>query len=93
MGLKKLLEKLGDILDPAVEIRKKQRKTLKAILKELKIKEKAVKQKLEATDDDRKRDRLQKELDIIHMQRMKGISAMRGEDKEDNDSDDVQKSD
>jgi hypothetical protein len=79
MGLKKLLNKLGDMLDPAVELRKKHRKKLKAILKELKTKEKALKQKLESTDDERKRDRLQKELDLVHNQRMKGINAMRNE--------------
>lgn len=79
MGLKKLLNKLGDLLDPAVELRKKHRKKLKAILKELKTKEKALKQKLESTDDEHKRDRLQKELDLVHKQRMKGVSAMRGE--------------
>jgi len=77
MGLKKLLNRLGDMLDPAVELRKKKRKKLKAILKELKNKEKALKQKLESTDDERKLDRLRKELDIVHSQRMKGVSAMR----------------
>lgn len=79
MGLKKLLSKLGDMLDPAVELRKKHRKKLKAILKELKSKEKALKEKLESTDDERKRDRLQKELDLVHSQRMKGINALRSE--------------
>lgn len=77
MGLKKLLDKLGDMLDPAVEIRKKHRKKLKAILKELKEKEKKLKEKLQSTDDERKRDRLQKELDIVHSQRMKGVGALR----------------
>jgi predicted nucleic acid-binding Zn-ribbon protein len=91
MGLKKLLDKLGGMLDPAVVKRKKYRKQLKAILKELKTREKALKQKLEATDDDRKRDRLQKELDIIHNQRLKGVNALRG-GGEDDISDDIQKS-
>ncbi|MCG6939268.1 MAG: hypothetical protein LJE83_13995 [Gammaproteobacteria bacterium] len=78
--MKKLLDKLGDLLDPAVEKRKKHRKQLKSILKELKSREKALQQKLETTGDERKRDRLQKELDIVHKQRMKGISAMRSGD-------------
>lgn len=81
MGLDKLLNKLGDLLDPAVELRKKKRKKLKAILKELKSKEIALKQKLESTNDKRKRDRLRKELDIVHSQRKKGVSALRSEDK------------
>jgi len=90
MGMKKLLDKLGSLLDPAVEKRKKYRKELKSILKELKSREKALQQKLEKTDDERKRDRLQKEMDIIHKQRMKGVSAMRG--GEEVSSDDKQKS-
>jgi Skp family chaperone for outer membrane proteins len=85
MGLKKLLNKLGDMLDPAVELRKKHRKKLKAILKELKTKEKALKEKLESTDNERKRDRLQKELDIVHKQRMKGVNAMRNDGNNDKD--------
>jgi Skp family chaperone for outer membrane proteins len=87
MGLKKLLDKLGDMLDPKVEMRKKQRKKLKAILKELKTKEKALKAKLESTDDRRKRDRLQRELDIVHSQRKKGVNAMRGKSGSDSKDD------
>ncbi len=79
MGLKKLLNKLGDLLNPAVELRRKHRKKLKEILKELKSREKALKAKLESTDDERKRDRLQKELEIVHGQRMKGVNAMRSD--------------
>lgn len=77
MGLKKLLNKLNDMLDPAVEKRKKHRKKLKSILKDLKEKETALKEKLADTEDSRKLDRLQKELDIVHAQRMKGIEALR----------------
>ena len=77
MGLKKLLNKLGDMLDPAIVLRKKQRKKLKAILKDLKVKETELKGKLKSTDAARKRDRLQKELGIVHNQRMKGVSALR----------------
>ena len=77
MGLKKLLNQLGDMLDPAVVLRKKQRKKIKAILKDLKAREKGLLRKLESTDAARKRDRLQKELGIVHSQRMKGVSALR----------------
>jgi Skp family chaperone for outer membrane proteins len=83
MGLKKLLHKLGDMLDPAVEKRKKYRKELKAILKQLKAKEHALKKKLESAKDDYKRERLQKELDIVHSQRMKGVNALRSEGNHD----------
>jgi hypothetical protein len=77
MGLQKLLNNLGDMLDPAVVLRKKKRKKLKAILKELKARERELMRKLESTDAERKRDRLQKELGIVHSQRMKGVSALR----------------
>jgi hypothetical protein len=77
MGLKKLLSKLGDMLDPAVVLRKKKRKKLKAILKQLKVRETELKEKLKSTDAARKRDRLKKELGIVHKQRMKGVSALR----------------
>ena len=77
MGLKKLLNKLGDMLDPAVVLRKKKRKKLKAILKQLKVRETELKEKLKSTDAARKRDRLKKELGIVHKQRMKGVSALR----------------
>jgi len=83
MGLKKLLHKLGDMLDPAVEKRKKYRKELKAILKELKAKEQILKKKLKSTNNDYKRERLQKELEIVHSQRMKGVNALRGEGSHD----------
>jgi Skp family chaperone for outer membrane proteins len=92
MGLKKLLSKLGDMLDPAVELRKKHRKKLKDILKELKSKENALKKKLESTENERKRDRLQKELDIVHNQRMKGVNAMRGESVQENEVDSTSES-
>jgi Skp family chaperone for outer membrane proteins len=92
MGLKKLLSKLGDMLDPAVELRKKHRKKLKDILKELKSKENALKKKLESTENERKRDRLQKELDIVHNQRMKGVNAMRGESVHENEVDSTSES-
>ena len=77
MGLKKLLNNLGDMLDPAVVLRKKQRKKLKAILKDLKTKERGLLRKLESTDAPRKCDRLYKELGIVHSQRTKGVSALR----------------
>jgi len=77
MGLKKLLNKLRDMLDPDVVLRKKQRKKLKALLKDLKARETELSKKLVDIDNERKRDRLQKELEIVHNQRMKGVRALR----------------
>jgi hypothetical protein len=81
MGLNKLLDKLGGLLDPEVEKKKKFRKKLKSLLKDLKVKENELKAKLEATSDDRKRDRLRKEIEIVHAQRKKGIKVLREAEK------------
>lgn len=76
MGLNTLLDKLGDMLQPEAMEKKHYRKKLKALLKDLKQKEVKLKGKLEATEDERKRNRLEKELEIVHTQRKKGIKAL-----------------
>ena len=76
MGLEKMLDKLGDMLKPEASKKKNYRKKLKSLLKDLKHKEMKLKDKLEATDDERKRKRLQMELEIVHSQRKKGIQAL-----------------
>jgi len=45
-------------------------------LKDLKKKEVKLKEKLEACEDERKCNRLAKELEIVHKQRKKGIEAL-----------------
>ncbi|MDX2507388.1 MAG: hypothetical protein QNL62_23330 [Gammaproteobacteria bacterium] len=76
MGLNNLLNKLGEMLQPEAREIKGYRKKLKALLKDLKHKEMKLKDKLEATDDERKRNRLEKELEIVHTQRKKGIESL-----------------
>jgi len=76
MGLEKMLDKLGGMLKPEASKKKNYRKKLKSLLKDLKHKEMKLKDKLEATDDERKRKRLQMELEIVHSQRKKGIQAL-----------------
>ena len=76
MGLNTLLDKLGDMLQPEAQEKKHYRKKLKALLKDLKQKEMKLKDKFEATEDERKRNRLEKELEIVHTQRKKGIKAL-----------------
>lgn len=82
MDLSDLLDKLGGMLQPDARNKKHYRKKLKALLKDLKQKEVLLKEKLEASEDERKRNRLTKELEIVHTQRKKGIEALE-ETKED----------
>jgi predicted nucleic acid-binding Zn-ribbon protein len=76
MSVTDLLDKLGDMLQPEASKKKHYRKQLKALLKDLKKKEVKLKEKLEATEDERKRNRLEKEIEIVHTQRKKGIAAL-----------------
>lgn len=85
MSLNDLLDKLGDMLQPEASKKKHYRKKLKALLKDLKQKEVKLKEKLEATEDERKRDRLEKEVKIVHTQRKKGIKALEDTKKEKTD--------
>jgi len=82
MSLNDLLEKLGGMLQPGAQEKKHYKKKLKALLKDLKKKEMKLKEELESTVDERKRNRLAKELDIVHTQRKKGIEAL-GDTKKD----------
>lgn len=76
MDLNDLLDKLGGMLQPEARNKKHYRKKLKALLKDLKHKEVKLKEKLEQAEDERKRNRLMKELEIVHTQRKKGIEAL-----------------
>ncbi len=75
MKRKKLLKKLGDFLDSDKREACKRQGKLKEILKKLRDKERQLAQKLEDEQDEKKKKRLQKELDIVHAQRIKGISV------------------
>ena len=83
MDLNDLLDKLSGMLQPEAMNKKHYRKKLKDLLKDLKHKEVKLKEKLEACEDERKRKRLIKELEIVHTQRKKGIEALENT-KEDN---------
>ena len=82
MDLNDLLEKLGGMLQPEARNKKNYREKLKALLKDLKQKEVMLKEKLEASEDERKRNLLTKELEIVHTQRKKGIEALEDTTKE-----------
>lgn len=87
MDVNDLLEKLSGMLQPEARKMKHYRKKLKELLKDLKQKEMKLKEKLEETGDERKRDRLQKELEIVHTQRKKGIKSLEETKKINTDED------
>jgi len=76
MGLNKLLKKMGDILNTETEKKKKYRKKLKNLIEDLRDKEKQLEKKLASTRDERKQNRLQKELDIVRVELSKGTEAL-----------------
>jgi len=82
MDINDLLDKLGGMLQAEARNKKHYRKKLKTLLKDLKQKEVMLKEKLEASEDERKRNLLAKELEIVHTQRKKGIEALENTKKE-----------
>jgi predicted nucleic acid-binding Zn-ribbon protein len=76
MKRKKLLKSLARLLDMEGRKQRKHRDELKALLKELKKKKVELEQKMLHEKDERKLNRLGKELEIINAQRLKGLKAL-----------------
>lgn len=76
MNKKTLLHQLQAFFDPAEKRQKRDMEELKKILKKLKKKEKQIKVKREQADDDCLKKLYQTELEIIHLQRKKGIDVL-----------------
>ena len=72
----KLLKSLAKVLDMDGRKQHKHRDELKALLKELKKKKVDLEQKMLHEKDERKLNRLGKELEIINAQRLKGLKAL-----------------
>lgn len=79
MNKKKLLNKLQEFLNTDSHKKRKQRDELKKVLKKLKKKENKIKDKIESCDDEDTKKQLEMELEIVHVQRKKGIAVLRGE--------------
>jgi predicted nucleic acid-binding Zn-ribbon protein len=79
MKTRKLLDKLMAYLDSDARKRKKERDEIKAVLKKLKRREKKLKNQLDDLKDDGERAALQKEIDIVHAQRKKGVRLLKEE--------------
>jgi fructose-1,6-bisphosphatase len=87
MNKEKLLHKLQAFFDPAQKRKKRHREELKKILKSLKKKERKISDKIEQADDECLKKLYQTELEIIRLQRKKGIDVLQ-QLKENKDSTD-----
>ena len=76
MKRKKLIKSLARVLDMEGRKQRKHRDELKALLKELKKKKVELEQKMLHEKDERKLNRLGKELEIINAQRLKGLKSL-----------------
>ncbi len=77
MKLNKLMRKLQEFLDADSRERKDHRKDMKILLRKLKAKENSLAAKAVGEFDEEKLERLRKEIDMVHAQRKKGISALK----------------
>ena len=77
MKNRKLLDKLKDILSADRKAQLKKYKSLKKVLKSLRIEKKGLEKKLSDTTDEEKRQEISSGLKVISMQRKKGLSLLK----------------
>lgn len=77
MKLKKLIRELQEFLDADSRERKVRREDMKILLHKMKVKEKNLATKALVEFDEENLERLRKEIDIVHAQRKKGITALK----------------
>ena len=77
MKRKKLLNILDRLLDMGGRKQREHRDELKMVLKKLKKKKKELQQEMSKEEDERKLNRLGKELEIVDAQRLKGLKALK----------------
>ena len=77
MKTPKLLKKTEEILSAKKSKQHEQKECLKEILDKLKKKKKKLQEKLETEENKKERDRIEKDLAIIHVQRKKGLKALK----------------
>lgn len=79
MKLKKLMERVSDFLDADTKTQMEEIKSIRKVLKELKSKERDLKEKLKKASSKKEdeRDELQIKLDVIYAQRKKGLERVK----------------
>jgi hypothetical protein len=82
MKIQKLLDRLKDILNADRQAQLEEYKSLKKILKSLRIEKKGWEKKLSDTADEEKRREISSRLKVIAMQRKKGLTVLKELKKE-----------
>lgn len=82
MKIKKLLDKLKDILSADRQAQLEKYKSLKSVLKSLRNEKKGLEKELADTRDEEKQQKLSSRLKVISMQRKKGLKLLRELKKE-----------
>ena len=77
MKTPKLLKKVQEYVDSDKKQQCEQRDSIKKILNKLKKKQKALRVKRDQEKDEKARAKIQKELDIIFVQRKKGLKILK----------------
>lgn len=77
MKLNKMIKELQEFLDADLRKRKKHREDMKELLQKIKAKEKRLAAKALTEFDDEKLKLLHKEINMVHAQRKKGITALK----------------
>ena len=77
MKSQKLLDKLKDILDADRKAQLEKYKSLKKVLKQLRIEKKALEKKLARARDAEEHEEIASKLKVISMQRKKGIKVLK----------------
>ena len=77
MKIQKLLDKLKDILNADRQAQLKKYKSLKKVLKSLRVEKKALEEKLSDTTDADERQEIASRLKVISMQRKKGLKVLK----------------
>ena len=77
MTRKKLLKKLQSLLDKSDDARKQDIKKLHKVVKELKQKQKHLEHRLEDTEDEKERSKLSQNIEVVKLQRKKGVAVYR----------------
>lgn len=73
MKVSKLIEKLNRLILPQPELQKHQVKKLRQVLSALKDKEEHFLLKLECTEDEEERRKILQKIEVIRLQRSKGV--------------------
>jgi predicted metal-dependent enzyme (double-stranded beta helix superfamily) len=82
MKTKTILQALGDFLNADRAAQLNELESVRKILRQLRTKERRLRQQLAATPDPEKQQELSAELEVVHAQRLKGlerVAELRGE--------------